>query len=177
MQGDGVRFRGLARLTGGTMKHSCFAGWVTALLLVLMTASSCLPVAVPTAPVTSDSLQLVELEASPPSSARLQTLQALFAAAEVDQAIYLRHDTISVRWPDDLDASGPLAIRVQTAAGRIYRERLFEAKASTVANLGKAYTYPEGDYFIVLMATPGEYHVGGLRVVRQIAIRMQTATP
>jgi hypothetical protein len=150
-----------------------FAGsrkFFIALCLMVLTMTGCTPAVVPVA--TMDARPVQRLVAGTPNEpqGRRQVLESLFAAAVISQEVYARHDTIFVRWPDSLPASGELTIRIQKPDGRIYLERHFFATASAEARLGKAYVLAAGEYDVVLMPTPGEYHAEGLRIARRIRI-------
>ncbi|RIK44299.1 MAG: hypothetical protein DCC55_03020 [Chloroflexi bacterium] len=143
---------------------------IIALCLVGLAVSGCMPAVVPVAKTDAQPVQrlVASTPAQPPG--RRQVLEALFTAAVVSQEVYARHDTLSVRWPDDLPISGELNIRIQKPDGRIYLERHFLATAAAEAGLGKAYQLPPGEYDVVLMPTPSEYYIGGLRVTRRIRV-------
>jgi hypothetical protein len=103
---------------------------------------------------------------------RSEELTTLFNAAYLEQDRYQRDDVIHVNWPAELDQSSDMVIRIQTASGRIYLEKNFSAKANAVANLGKAYLIPAGEYEIVLMPPTGEYYFGDLRIDHKLAITL-----
>jgi hypothetical protein len=103
---------------------------------------------------------------------RQQVLATLFDAAYLDQESFQRNDGIFVRWPAQFSLGGDIVIRIQTASGRIYLEKQFAAQADAVANLGKAYLIPPGDYEIVLMPSLGEYYLGGVRIQRKMPITL-----
>ncbi|MCB0083928.1 MAG: hypothetical protein KDE47_23470, partial [Caldilineaceae bacterium] len=103
---------------------------------------------------------------------RRQTLTTLFDAATLDRTFYHHEDEVIVRWPADLKVSGKIGVRLQTPGGRIYAEGNPYAKAGEKVNLGKAYTRPDGDYFVTLMPEPQEYYEHNVRLLRHIPIRI-----
>jgi len=103
---------------------------------------------------------------------RRQTLEAIFAAATVDRTLYHHEDELVVRWPATLKEVSQIGVRLQTPEGRIYSEGHPTVKAGSTLNLGKAYTRPDGNYLVTLMPEPTEYYEHGMRIIRQIPIRI-----
>lgn len=142
------------------MKLNGLHKWMVEIALILWALSGCTPAVIPPAPAAS-------------SLSRRQVLEKLFDAAYLDQDVYGRNDTILVHWPDTLGMAGQLTIRIQTSSGRIYLEGSIVAQPSAVADLGKAYLLPPGDYEVALMPMPGEYYMENMRIERKMSIRVQ----
>lgn len=106
------------------------------------------------------------------SVARRQHLQTIFQAATVDRTIFHRDDDVIVQWTDDLQVTGKIAVRLQRPDGRIYAEGQPQVEPGGKVKLGKAYTRPDGDYWITLMPEPEEYYVHNMRVRRHIPIHI-----
>lgn len=99
-----------------------------------------------------------------------QRLEQLFASAWLDRDVYHRDDELKIYWPTTINHATPITIRVQSPTGRIYVEAQPTVQASFVANLGKIYQLPEGDYDVVLMPALDTYYEQGLRIVRKLPI-------
>ena len=99
-----------------------------------------------------------------------QRLEQLFASAWLDRDVYHRDDELKIYWPSTIKDATPITIRVQSPTGRIYVEAQPTVQAGFVANLGKIYQLPEGDYDVVLMPALDTYYVHGLRIVRKLPI-------
>jgi hypothetical protein len=117
-------------------------------------------------------VELINSKVQATNLSRSEMLTTLFNAAYLEQGRYERDDLILVNWPANLDQNGEIVIRIQTVSGRIYLEKNFSATADAVADLGKAYLIPAGEYEIVLMPTIGEYYFGDLRIDRKMAITL-----
>lgn len=98
--------------------------------------------------------------------------QAIFDAAYLPQSLFHKYDDILIHWPDSFVGKQEITLRIQRGDGRIYSERMAWVKAGEVINLGEAYVFPNGDYFVVLMPTPGVYYEKGVRVERRIPIQL-----
>jgi len=103
---------------------------------------------------------------------RRQKLEQIFAAAYLDRDLYHRDDEVVVRWPQDLQLSDQIGVRLQTPTGRIYAEGQPMIKSGAAVKLGKAYQRADGVYWVTLMPTPEEYYVHGMRVVRHLPLRI-----
>ncbi len=103
---------------------------------------------------------------------RRQTLAGIFAAATLDRTFYHHEDEVIVRWPATMPEVSQIGVRLQTLGGRIFAEGHPTVKAGSTINLGKAYTRPDGDYLVTLMPEPKEYYEHGMRLTRQIPIRI-----
>jgi len=99
-----------------------------------------------------------------------QRLEQLFASAWLDRDVYHRDDELKLYWPPTITDVTPITVRVQSPSGRIYVEAQPSVQAGFVANLGKVYQLPEGDYHVVLMPALDTYYVQGLRIVRKLPI-------
>jgi hypothetical protein len=106
------------------------------------------------------------------TSSRIEELATLFDAAYLDKDTFQRKDRIIVRWPEHFSLRRDIVLRIQTPSGRIFLEKQFVAQAGTVADLGRAYLLPAGDYDVVLMPSLGEYYLGNVRVQRKVAISL-----
>jgi hypothetical protein len=102
--------------------------------------------------------------------ARRQTLETVFEAAYLEQDVYVYEEKIAVHWPEDMDQSAGLMVRVQTPEGRIYSESMREGAAGNQVNLGAAYQFREGFYQTVLMPQHKEYYEGNMRITRRIPV-------
>jgi hypothetical protein len=162
----------LAYLQEVNMKLNGLHKWMVEIALILWALSGCTPAVIPPAPAEIRVSQQMGAPAAS-SLSRRQVLEKLFDAAYLDQDVYGRNDTILVHWPDTLGMAGQLTIRIQTSSGRIYLEGSIVAQPSAVADLGKAYLLPPGDYEVALMPMPGEYYMENMRIERKMSIRVQ----
>ncbi|MEZ4677537.1 MAG: hypothetical protein R2932_25310 [Caldilineaceae bacterium] len=113
----------------------------------------------------------VKLQTTLPPQRR-QILDTIFQAATIDRSLYHHEDEIIVRWPQDLPVSSKVGVRLQAVDGRIFAEGHPIAKAGEKINLGKAYTRPDGRYWITLMPEPTEYYEQNVRLVRRIPLHI-----
>jgi hypothetical protein len=112
----------------------------------------------------------VLLPSSNENIARRLKLEEIFAAAYLDQDVYVFDDEIVVRWPEDLAASAGIALRLQDPSNRIYAEALKMGMARNRAKLSFAYQLREGPYFAVVMPRPKEFYEGNMRVHRKLPL-------
>jgi hypothetical protein len=103
--------------------------------------------------------------------ARRQTLETVFEAAYLERDVYAYDEKIAVHWPEDMDTSANLMIRVQTPEGRIYSESMRIGAAGKHFNVGNPYQLQEGYYHVCLMPQPQEYYEGNMRITRPIPLR------
>jgi hypothetical protein len=103
-------------------------------------------------------------------AARRQTLETVFEAAYLEQDVYVYDEKISVHWPDEMDTSASLMIRIQSPEGRVYSESMRIGAAGNQFNLGTAYQFQEAFYQTVLMPRPEEYYEGNMRITRSIPV-------
>jgi len=116
----------------------------------------------------------VVLPTTLPLIERRRKLEQIFTAAYVEQTFYQREEQIQIKWPSDLPVSSEITVRLQSPNGRIYAETHPQARGGAVANLGKAYQFPEGSYQVVLMPTLPEYYEHGLRIRHSIDVAIAT---
>ncbi len=102
--------------------------------------------------------------------ARRRLLERVFDAAYLDREVYARMDEVLVRWPDTLEQSASLAVRIQDLRGRIYGEAAPVAKASATSSVVRGYNLLEGAHRIVLMPRPEEYYIQNTRIRREIPL-------
>jgi hypothetical protein len=103
--------------------------------------------------------------------ARRQTLEKVFEAAYLKQDVYVYDDSIEVHWPEDMDVSASLLIRLQTPAGRIYGEVERKEKAGTYTSIGALpYQQYEDYYHALLMPRAQEYYEHNMRITRRIGL-------
>ncbi|MCB0064191.1 MAG: hypothetical protein KDE19_18840, partial [Caldilineaceae bacterium] len=103
---------------------------------------------------------------------RRQILETIFQAATLEQSLYHHEDEITVWWPDDLQVMGKIGVRLQSVDGRIYAEGHPTAQAGGKVKLGKAYTRPDGRYWVTLMPEPEEYYVHNVRLTRRMSLHI-----
>ena len=148
---------------------------LTVLVLALLLLVGCNLLPVQAAPIDVNPGNSVQSE---PADTELleqrSNYQAVFDDASMEQTFFRKHDDILVTWSDDMPMKQEITLRIQRADGRIYGERITWVQAGSVINLGEAYVLPDGDYFVVLMPTPGVYYVDGMRIDRRIPIQVQT---
>ncbi len=112
----------------------------------------------------------VLLPASNEDIARRRRLEQVFEAAYLEQDVYVFDDQIVVRWPEDLETSASIALRLQTPSGRIFGEVQRMGMAGNHAKLSYAYQLLEGPYHAVVMPRPREFYEGKMRVHRKIPL-------
>jgi len=100
--------------------------------------------------------------------------QTVFDAAFLEQTLFRKYEDVLVHWPDSFAGKQEITLRIQKPDGRIYSERITQVKGGSIINLGEAYVFPDGDYFVVLMPPPTLYYVDGVRAERRIPIQVQT---
>ncbi|MBX3010586.1 MAG: hypothetical protein KF832_03725 [Caldilineaceae bacterium] len=101
-----------------------------------------------------------------------QGFERLLDAAYIDKDLYHHQDEIIVRWPAEMNLVGELTVRLQTASGKIYTESHPSVRAGSEVKLGKAYQRLDGDYWISLMPKVELYYVHGMRIRRNLPIRI-----
>jgi hypothetical protein len=102
---------------------------------------------------------------------RRQTLEHIFQAAYMERDVYAHAEKVSIVWPENIETSASLAIRIQTSKGQIYAESLREDVVGKRFYIAIPYQIPEGDYHILLMPQPKEYYEGNMRITRRIGMR------
>lgn len=150
------------------------------LFTLILMASGCVPATTTTLEKktiqTGDHLQFVSqttVNATTSISKRHQTLEILFQSACLPRTTFTKYDKVLVRWPNDMTARGEMALRIMRGQ-RIYAELHTTVMAGTVLDMGHAYQFSEGEYELVLIPTPVEYHVEGLRMERRVAITIRS---
>lgn len=101
---------------------------------------------------------------------RRQMLQRVIEAAYVDRDVYTRNDEVVVRWPDAMEESASLTVRIQKPPARIFGEAWPVAKAGASAGVVKGFQVLEGSYRLLLMPRPEEYYLQNVRVQREIPL-------
>lgn len=144
----------------------------TILVLSLAFLNGCQPVRA--AAATLEPEVLVQPDPVPAELAeRFQSYQAIFDAASMEQTLFHKYDDILVAFSEATPLRQEITLRIQTTEGRIYGERITWVEAGSVINLGEAYVLPDGDYFVVLMPTPGVYYLDGVRAERRLEIQVR----
>lgn len=140
---------------------------ILAFSLLLLSGCEAIPAAAAT---------LAPAEMAQPIPAELaddyRAYQTIFDAAYLAQTHFRKYEKIFVYWPDSFEGKQEITLRIQRGDGRIYSERMAWVGAGAEINLGEAYVFPDGDYFVVLMPTPGVYYEEGVRVERRIPIQL-----
>jgi hypothetical protein len=104
--------------------------------------------------------------------ARRSKLEQIFDQAYVKQSVYHRQEELSVHWPDTMQLSDRITVRLQSREGRIYGEGRHDVKKGTIVNLGAVYQVPDGDYDVVIMPDIEEYYLHHMQIERRIPIRI-----
>ena len=104
--------------------------------------------------------------------ARREKLEEGMAGAYLTQAVYNRDDTLQLHWAEEMTFKGKLNIRLQTPDGRIYAEASPDVEPGAVTNFGAVNLYRSGEYQMLLMPTPEEYYIHGMRVRRTLPLRI-----
>jgi hypothetical protein len=103
---------------------------------------------------------------------RRQVLEQVIEAAYTQQDVFEYRDEISVHWPEDMAGKVTIGTRLQTTTNRIYAEANRKVKAGSVTKLGMPVQMPNGEYRVVVMPEPKEFHEGNMRIQRQIPLRL-----
>lgn len=142
----------------------------TILVLSLLFLSGCGPSLVEAATVQP-------IAAAQPIPAELtdeyRAYQTIFDAAYLEQTLFRKYEDILVHWPESFAGKQEITLRIMKEDGRIYSERITQVQGGSTLNLGEAYVFPDGEYFVVLMPPPTLYYVGGVRAERRIPIQIQ----
>jgi hypothetical protein len=100
-------------------------------------------------------------------------LEAFFARAYLKQDVFYGEETISVFWPEDVEAQYKIAVRLETPpqqgdmSGKIYGEAIGLVTAGDEVILRTANEVPEGPYVITLMPAPESYYDDETRIRRR----------
>ena len=122
----------------------------------------------------SDSSTVSPTADSPEDAAKLadryQLFESFFAQLYLDKDVYAHEDRIVLRWPRKLEAPADYNARLQLTNGRIYADSEGKEGDSSDRTLTQAVSIPDGEYDLVLMPSPSEYYVRGVRVQRKIPL-------
>ncbi len=102
---------------------------------------------------------------------RRQTLEKVFEAAFTKQDVFVWDEQVTLFWPEEMEESASITVRLQALNNRIYSETNRMGAARNRAELGQAAQFLEGDYNAVLMPRPKEYYEGGMKIQRKIPLR------
>ena len=103
---------------------------------------------------------------------RRQKLERVLEAAYTERESFAHRDEINLHFPADMKDNVSLCARVQTPSGRIYAEALRRVRGGSVIKLGRAAELQDGEYRLVVMPTPREFHEGGMRLSRTMTLRV-----
>jgi hypothetical protein len=86
--------------------------------------------------------------------------------------VYCRDDEIVVIWPETLaeELRQTIAVRLQNAAGQIFFEGLVDTIAGARQSVGRAVSYLDNAYQLVLMPHPNTYYLTNIRITRTIPL-------
>ncbi len=97
-------------------------------------------------------------------------LASIFNQAYLDRDVFPSEEMIAVHWPDDLEASDDLIIRLQTPSARIYAESKASAAPGQSWSMVQAYQAPQGPLRLRFMPPLELYYDENLRVLREIPL-------
>ncbi len=103
-------------------------------------------------------------------SGRCQLFSSFFEQLYLEKDVYAYEDKILVRWPRKLEAPADYNFRLQLTNGRIYAESEGKEGDNGDRTLTQAVSIPDGEYELVLMPSPSEYYIRGVRVQRKIPL-------
>lgn len=103
-------------------------------------------------------------------SDRIRLFNSFFEQLYIEKDIYAHEDRIVLRWPRHLDAPADYNARLQMTNGRIYAESEGKEGDNGDRTLTQAVSIPDGEYELILMPSPSEYYVRGVRVQRNIPL-------
>ncbi len=115
-------------------------------------------------PVTDSTVASVEL------SDRYQLFASFFDQLYIEKDVFVHEDSIVVRWPRKLDAPADYNFRLQRTNGRIYADAEGKEGDCGDRTLTSAVSIPDGEYELILMPSPNEYYVQGVRFQRKIPL-------
>ncbi len=101
---------------------------------------------------------------------RRRLFESFFEQLYLDKDVYAHEDRIVLRWPRKLDAPADFNARLQLSNGRIYAESEGREGDSSDRTLTQPVSIPDGEYDLVLMPSPSEYYIRGVRVQRKIPL-------
>ncbi|MDE0633154.1 MAG: hypothetical protein OXH73_16740 [Caldilineaceae bacterium] len=103
-------------------------------------------------------------------AARVQLFESFFEQLYLEKDVYAYEDKIVLRWPRKLEAPADYNARLQLSSGRIYAESEGREGDNGDRTLASAVSIPDGEYELVLMPSPSEYYIRGVRVQRKIPL-------
>ena len=103
-------------------------------------------------------------------SDRYQLFSSFFEQLYLEKDVYAHEDKIVLRWPRKLEAPADYIARLQLSDGRIYAESEGREGDNGDRTLGHAVSIPDGEYELILMPSPSEYYIRGVRVQRKIPL-------
>ena len=101
---------------------------------------------------------------------RYQLFESFFEQLHLEKDVYAHEDRIVLRWPRKLEAPADYNARLQLTNGRIYADSEGKEGDSSDRILTQPASIPDGEYELVLMPSPSEYYVRGVRVQRKIPL-------
>ena len=111
---------------------------------------------------------------SPENAAKLadryQLFESFFEQLHLEKDVYAHEDRIVLRWPRKLEAPADYNARLQLSNGRIYADSEGREGDNGDRTLASAVSIPDGEYELILMPSPSEYYVRGVRVQRKIPL-------
>ena len=120
----------------------------------------------------SDTISPVTDSPSVPAdlSDRCRLFESFFEQLYLEKDVYAHEDRIVLRWPRKLDAPADYNARLQLTNGRIYAESEGKEGDNGDRTLTQAVSIPDGEYELILMPSPSEYYIRGVRVQRKIPL-------
>ena len=103
--------------------------------------------------------------------------ERMVRAAFVERAFVGSDKELVVRWPDDLDDTLKVTVRVQSPEGRIYAEARPDAKASARQIMLQGFEAPTGWYKARVMSDVLEYYMGDIRVIHDLDVYILQQAP
>ena len=103
-------------------------------------------------------------------SDRYRLFESFFEQLHLEKDVYAHEDKIVLRWPRKLDAPADYNARLQLTNGRIYAESEGKEGDNGDRTLTQAVSIPDGEYELILMPSPSEYYIRGVRVQRKIPL-------
>ena len=111
---------------------------------------------------------------SPAVTADLSDRHRLFASffeqLYLEKDVYAHEDRIVLHWPRKLEAPADYNARLQMTNGRIYADSEGKEGDNGDRTLAQAVSIPDGEYELILMPSPNEYYVQGVRVQRKLPL-------
>ncbi|MGC9522211.1 MAG: hypothetical protein ACP5HG_10090 [Anaerolineae bacterium] len=95
-------------------------------------------------------------------------LESMFQRAYLDRDVFARDEMITVHWPEDLEDSEEVIIRLQTPTGRIYAEHRAAASPGERSTLVQALQAPPGSLRLRFMPQTRLFYDEDLRIVHEL---------